>query len=141
MGFSRQEYWSRVPLPFPEEISSPSHSIVFLYFFALITEEDFLISPCCSLKLCIHMGISFLFLCLSHLFFSQLFVWPPWTTILAFCISFSWGWSRSQLPVQCQNLCPQFFRHSIYQISNRVRVLKFGIKISFCSFITCQLKF
>ena len=31
---------------FPEEISSLSHSIVFLYFFALITEGGFLISPC-----------------------------------------------------------------------------------------------
>ena len=38
---------------FLEEISSLSHSIVFLYFFALITEEDFLASPCCSLELCI----------------------------------------------------------------------------------------
>ena len=37
------------------------HSIVFLYFFALITEERFLISPCYSLELCIQMGISFLF--------------------------------------------------------------------------------
>ena len=44
-----------------EEISSLSHSIVFLSFFALITEEGFLISPCCSLELCIQMGISFLF--------------------------------------------------------------------------------
>ena len=44
-----------------KEISSLSHSIVFLYFFALITEEGFLISPCYSLKLCIQMGISFLF--------------------------------------------------------------------------------
>ena len=26
----------------PEEVSSPSHSIVFLYFFVLITEETFL---------------------------------------------------------------------------------------------------
>ena len=33
---------------FLEEISSLSHSIVFLYFFALITEEDFLICPCYS---------------------------------------------------------------------------------------------
>ena len=33
---------------FLEEISSLSHSIVFLYFFALITEEGFLISPCYS---------------------------------------------------------------------------------------------
>jgi len=36
---------------FLEEISSLSHSIVFLYFFALITEEDLLISPCYSLEL------------------------------------------------------------------------------------------
>ena len=40
---------------FLEEISSLSYSTVFLYFFALITWEVFLISPCCSLKLCIHM--------------------------------------------------------------------------------------
>ena len=46
---------------FLEEISSLSHSIVFLYFFALVTEEGFLISPCYSLELCIQMGISFLF--------------------------------------------------------------------------------
>ena len=46
---------------FLEEISSLSHSIVFLYFFTLIAEEDFLISPCYSLELCIQMGISFPF--------------------------------------------------------------------------------
>ena len=46
---------------FLEEISSLSHSIVFLYLFALITEKGFLISPCYSLELCIQMGISFLF--------------------------------------------------------------------------------
>ena len=45
---------------FLEEISSLSHSIVFLYFFALITEEGFLPSPCNSLEPCIQMGISFL---------------------------------------------------------------------------------
>ena len=46
---------------FLEEISSLSHSIAFLYFFALITEEGFLASPCSSLELCIQMCISFLF--------------------------------------------------------------------------------
>src|SRR5574337_1080488 len=46
---------------FLEEISSLSHSVVFLYFFALIAEEGFLISPCYSLELCIQMLISFLF--------------------------------------------------------------------------------
>ena len=46
---------------FLEEISSLSHSVVFLYFFALITEEGFLISPCYSLEFCIQMGIFFFF--------------------------------------------------------------------------------
>ena len=46
---------------FLKEISSLSHSIISLYFFALIMEEGFLISPCYSLELCIQMGISFLF--------------------------------------------------------------------------------
>ena len=46
---------------FFKEISSFSHSIIFLYFFALIAEEGFLISPCYFLVLCIQMGISFLF--------------------------------------------------------------------------------
>ena len=55
---------------FLEEISSLSHSIIFRYFFALITEEGFLISPCYSLDLCIQMGISFL---LSFAFTSLLF--------------------------------------------------------------------
>ena len=46
---------------FLEEISSLSHSVVFLHFFALIAEEGFLISPCYSLELWIQMFISFLF--------------------------------------------------------------------------------
>ena len=46
---------------FLEDISSLSHSIVFLYFFSLITEEGFLNSPCYSLELCIQVRISFLF--------------------------------------------------------------------------------
>ena len=53
---------------FLEEISSLSHSNVFLYFFALNIEEGFLISPFYSLELCIQMGISFLLsfaICLS----------------------------------------------------------------------------
>ena len=45
---------------FLEETSSLSHSIVFLYFFALIAEEGFFVSPCYSLELCIQMLISFL---------------------------------------------------------------------------------
>ena len=53
---------------FLKEIPGLSHSIVFLYFFALIAEEDFLIFRCYSLELCIQMLISFLF----YLFFAFL---------------------------------------------------------------------
>ena len=56
---------------FLEQISNLSHSDVFLYFFALITEEGFIISPSYSLELCIQMGISFLF---SFAFASLLFI-------------------------------------------------------------------
>ena len=59
MGFSRQKYWSGLPLP------SPSDGYIFPFL-----------------------------LCLSLLFFSQLFVRPPQTTILPFCISFFGGWSQ-----------------------------------------------
>ena len=61
MGFSRQEYWSGLPVP-----SSLSHFVVFLDFFGLIIEEGFLISPYYSLELCIQMGVSFLFSFVSH---------------------------------------------------------------------------
>ena len=55
---------------FLEEISNLSHSIVFFYFFVLITEEGFLISPCYSLERFIQMSIFFL---LSFAFASLLF--------------------------------------------------------------------
>ena len=42
-----------------KKISSLSHSIVFLQFFALFTQEGFLLSPCYSLELCIQLGIYF----------------------------------------------------------------------------------
>ena len=78
---------------FLEEISSLSHSVVLVYFFALFTEEGFLISPCSSLELCIQMGIS--------LIFSFAFSFASFSAIckasldgnFAFCISSSWGWS------------------------------------------------
>ena len=44
-----------------EEISSLSHSVVFLYFFGLIAEEGFLISPSYSLELCIQMEFNRIF--------------------------------------------------------------------------------
>ena len=65
---------------FLEEISSLSHSVVFLYLFALITEEGFLISP---LEHCIQIDISFLF-SFAFSFSSRLLVRPHQTTILPF---------------------------------------------------------
>ena len=58
---------------FLDDISSLSCSVVFLYFFALIAEEGFLISPCYSLELCIQMFISFF----SPLLFAS-FLWLLW---------------------------------------------------------------
>ena len=83
---------------FLEEISSLSHSVLFLYFFALISEEGFLISPCYSLELYVQIGIPFLFSFAFH--FSSL-VRPPQTAIFLSCISFPWGWSWSLSPIQC----------------------------------------
>ena len=86
---------------FLEEISILSHSVVFLYFFALIAEEGFLISPAIlwnSAFRCLYLSFSPL---LFASLLSQLFVRPPQTAILLFCISFPWAWSWSLSPVQC----------------------------------------
>ena len=63
---------------FLEEISSLFHSIVFLYFFALITEEDFLISSYYSLELCIQACIFPFLLCCSLLFKSIMIIQWKW---------------------------------------------------------------
>ena len=93
---------------FLEEISGLSHSVVSLYFFALIAEEGFLISSCYSLELYIQMLISFLFSFAFHLssFHSYLFERPPQAAILLFCISFPWGWSDPYLLYNVTNLHP-----------------------------------
>ena len=89
---------------FLEEISSFSHSIVFLYFFALITEEGFLISPCYSLKLFTQMGISFLFsFALGSLLFSALCKVSS-ENHFAFLNFFLGVSSWSLTPVQCHKL-------------------------------------
>ena len=97
---------------FLEEISSLSHSIVFLYFFALITVAAFLISPCYSWEVCIQMHIFFLF---SLLFSSLLF-----STIckassdnhFAFFHFFFLGMVQSLPPVQCHK-APFIILHAL----------------------------
>ena len=54
-------------------------------------------------------------LCFSLLLFSQLFVRPPQTAILLFCISFPWGCSWSLSPVQCHEP-PSIVHQALYQI-------------------------
>jgi len=67
-----------------EEISKLLHFIVFLYFFAFITEESFLISPYYSLNSAFKWVYLFFSPCFLLLFFSQIFVRPPQTTFLHF---------------------------------------------------------
>ena len=52
---------------------------------------------------------------LSLLFFSQLFVSPPQTNILPYCICFSWGWFWSLSPIQCYKP-PSTVPQALYQI-------------------------
>ena len=77
---------------FLEEISSLSCSIVFLYFFALITEEGFLISP----SLLWNSAFKWVYLYFSPLLFtSRLFIAickASSDSHLLFCISFPWRW-------------------------------------------------
>ena len=67
-----------VSMPFSQIIPPSSNflersldflTIVFLYFFALTTEEGFLFSPSYSLELCIQMGISFFFSFAFHFYY------------------------------------------------------------------------
>ena len=77
---------------FLEEISSLSHSVVFLYFFALIAEEGFLISSCYSLELCIQM--------LQFSSVQSLSVWlfaTPWIAARQASLSITISWSSFKL--------------------------------------------
>ena len=88
---------------FIEEISSLSHSVVFLYFFALIAEEGFLISSCYSAFRCLYVSFSPL---LFTSLFSQLFVRPPQTAILLFSFLFLRNGLDSCLLYNVTNLHP-----------------------------------
>ena len=84
---------------FLEEISRLSHSIVFLYFFALVLRKAFL----SLLAILWNSAFKWVYLSFSTLpfifFFSQLFERPPQTTILHFCISFFLG--MVLIPASC----------------------------------------
>ena len=86
---------------FLEEISSLSHSAVFLYFFALIWGRLSYLSLLFFVTLHSNGCIFPFLLYFSLPFFSQLFVRPPQTAILLFWISFSWGWSFIKFVCVC----------------------------------------
>ena len=77
---------------FLAEISSLSHSVLFLYFFALIAEEGLSL-----LAILWNSAFRCLYLSFSPLLFTslflQLFVRLSQRAILLFCISFPWEWS------------------------------------------------
>ena len=89
---------------FLEEISSLSHSVIFLYLFALFIKEGLLVSPCHSLELCIQLGLSFPFslaFCFSSFFSSSgRRSKTSSDNHFVFLHSFSWGWFWSLPPVQ-----------------------------------------
>ena len=102
---------------FLEVISSLSHSVVFLYFFAWSLRKAFLSLLAIlwnSAFTCVYLSFSPL---LFTSLFSQLFVRPLQTAILLFCISFSWGWSTGSLsPVQGHE--PPFIVHQALCLSD-----------------------
>ena len=102
---------------FPEENSSLS-PIIFLYFFALMAEEGFLISPFYSLEFCIHMLLSFLF---SLLFTSLLFTAICKASLgshFAFLHFFFLG--MVLIPVSCTMSRPQSIVHQALCLSDLV---------------------
>ena len=104
-------------LSFLEEIFTLSHFIVFLPLFSCFTKKGLLISPCYSLALCIHLGLSFpfplAFSFSSFLSYLQSLLRQP-LCLLAFL--FLWDCFGHCLLCNIMNLHPWFFRHSVYQI-------------------------
>ena len=97
-----------------EEISSVSHSIVFLYFFALITEEGFL----SLLAILWNSAFKWIYLSFSPLLFASLL----FTAICKassdshfafFAFLFLGDRLDSSLLYNVMKLCPEFIRHSI----------------------------
>ena len=74
LSFTEPIFAWNVPLPnFLEEIFSISHSVVSLYFFALITEEGFLISPYLFLEFSDAYIFPFLLCFFTFLLFTAIF--------------------------------------------------------------------
>ena len=103
---------------FFKENSSLSHSTVFLCFFALFTRKDFLT----LLAILWNSAFSLVYLSLSPLPFTSLLSSVIYKISsdnhFAFLHFFLWDGLDHCLLYNAVNLCPQFFRHSVYQTSS-----------------------
>ena len=100
---------------FLEEISSLSHSLVFLYLFALIAEEGFLISPTSLWNSAFKWeNLSFSPLLFTSLLFTDICKASS-DNHFAFLRFLSMVWSWSQSPVQCHEP-PSIVHQVLYQI-------------------------
>ena len=98
---------------FPKEISSLSTSVVFLYIFALFIEEGLLVSPCCSETLWL-VGCTFPFLsCFFSSLLSAAICGASSSKHFAFLLFF-WDGFVCCLLYGVTDLCPYFFRHTVY---------------------------
>ena len=97
-----------------------SHSIAFVYFFALFMDEGFLISPCYALELCIQMDVFFLFsFAFSFSSFLSYFLGLFRQPFCLFAFLFLGGWACSLSPVQCHEP-PPFIVHQALCLSDLV---------------------
>ena len=97
-----------------------SHSIAFVYFFALFTDEGLLISPCYALEFCIQMGVFFLFsFAFSFSSFLSYFLGLFRQPFCLFAFLFWGGWPCSLSPVQCHEPSP-FIAHQALCLSDLV---------------------
>ena len=120
---------------FLEEISSISYSIVFLYFFSIVQLRR-LFKNLSLLYFGTLPSDGYIFpfpLCLLLFFFSQLFVRTPQTTILPFCISFSWEWFWSPPSVQCYE-CPSIVPQALC-LSDLIPCIYLSFYIVKCSYV------
>ena len=98
-GISQASVLEWGAIAFSEEISSLSHSVIFLDFFALMAEEGFLISSCYSLELCIRcLYLSFSPFLFTSLLFTAICKASP-DSHFAFLHFFSIG--MLLIPVSC----------------------------------------
>ena len=115
---------------FLEEISSLSHSVIFLYFFALITEEGFLISPCYSWELCNQMLTSFLFSLRFASLLSSAICEAFSDNHFAFLHFFFGGWSWSLPLIQCHE--PPSIVLQALCLSDRIPVIYLWLPLYNC---------